>query len=52
VTAKVFERCSKKKYRIFFFKPGLPDGLFSDKNSQFWANLEGLGIENVAICIL
>jgi hypothetical protein len=26
---------------------GLPDGLFSNQKSQFWSNLEGLGMENV-----
>jgi hypothetical protein len=29
--------------------PGLPDGLFSNQKSQFWLNLEGLGMENVVI---
>jgi hypothetical protein len=28
---------------------GLPDGLFSNQNSKFWSNLEGLGMENVVI---
>jgi hypothetical protein len=28
---------------------GLPDGLFSNQKSQFWYNLEGLGMENVVI---
>jgi hypothetical protein len=36
----------------YLFVPGLPDGLFSDQKSQFWKNLEGLGMENVVIGIL
>jgi hypothetical protein len=30
-------------------KPGLPDGIYSYKKSQFGYNLEGLGIENLGI---
>jgi hypothetical protein len=27
----------------------LPDGVFSNQKSQFWENLDGLGMENVVI---
>jgi hypothetical protein len=30
-------------------RAGLPDGLFSNQKSQFWSNLEGLGMEKVVI---
>jgi hypothetical protein len=29
--------------------PGLPGGLFSNQKSQFWKNLEGLGVGNVFV---
>jgi hypothetical protein len=32
-----------------FWDAGLPDGLFSNKKSQFWYIFEGLGLENVLI---
>jgi hypothetical protein len=30
-------------------RTGLPDGLFLNNKTQFWQNLEGLGMENVVI---
>jgi hypothetical protein len=35
--------------KLSMYAAGLPDGLFSHQKSQFWLNLEGIGIENVAI---
>jgi hypothetical protein len=35
--------------RANFFCTGLPDGLFSNRKSQFGLILEGLGMENVDI---
>jgi hypothetical protein len=34
---------------VFGREPGLPDGIFSDKKSQFGKILEGLRMENVGI---
>jgi hypothetical protein len=35
--------------KLSMYAAGLPDGLFSHQKSQYWLNLEGIGIENVAI---
>jgi hypothetical protein len=39
----------KRRKRRDDWQPGLPDGFFSDQNSQFGDILEDLGMENVVI---